>query len=241
MNLDHLLPVKSFLRTGKTWRLHTCARGYMGWSLRCRKLFLHPSLQPKHSSQLPGLLRFRTVSSLPTTLVDPSRPSLFYHLLEAPTPISTDLPAYAVSMLDRPPREAQSPAVMGWLPAAVSSEGGEEAGLRDFTENPKFLDVLHQVIQKAIEDGKDERLSAEAMQLGKGWMHVNDDRNLPEMGRISRPDDIIASVRVEGGEILPKTYNPMPTYRICTTDGLTTLSKGLEQRLLEALRRIENY
>lgn len=78
------------------------------------------------------------------------------------------------------------------------------------------MDVLHQVIQKAIEEGTDERLKAEAIQLGEGWMHVNgqyfticktfielqpDDRNLPEMGRISSPDDIIASVRVEGGEV----------------------------------------
>lgn len=31
----------------------------------------------------------------------------------------------------------------------------------------------------------------------------SDDRNLPEVGRISRPDDIIASVRVEDGKVRP--------------------------------------
>ncbi|KAF8579075.1 hypothetical protein K439DRAFT_1654640 [Ramaria rubella] len=173
-----------------------------------------------------------------TTLVDPSRPSLFYHFLPAPNPLSTLFPAYAVSLLDRPTKDPESPAVMGWLPASAN-EGGLEAGLGDFKENSKFLDVLHQVVHMAIEDGIDERLKNEALQLGEGWMHINDDRNLPVMGRISTPDDIIASVRVQGAEIISQTYSPMPTYRICTTDGLTTLSEGLERRLLERLRQIE--
>ena len=36
-----------------------------------------------------------------------------------------------------------------------------------------FLEVLHRVIQNAIENDNDERLKAEAMQLGEGWMHIN--------------------------------------------------------------------
>lgn len=94
------------------------------------------SWRPTHNSRVaPLLLRLRTFSTPPTTLVDPSRPLLFYHLVPAPNPISTELPAYAVSLLNRPPKDAQSQAIMGWLPAAVRNEGGEEAGLGDFKEN----------------------------------------------------------------------------------------------------------
>lgn len=37
----------------------------------------------------------------------------------------------------------------------------------------EFLDVVHQVIRKAIEEGNDDRLTGEAMQIGEGWMHIN--------------------------------------------------------------------
>ena len=76
------------------------------------------------------------------------------------------------------------------------------------------------MISTVVDENSDERLIAEAIQLGEGWMHINgvctssdyspyfcthamslDDRNLPELGRISSPDDIIGSVRVEGGQV----------------------------------------
>ncbi|KIJ47496.1 hypothetical protein M422DRAFT_163965 [Sphaerobolus stellatus SS14] len=205
-----------------------------------------PSTTRQHSTsssrqRRPCLVNYRTYStteSPPTTIQDPQKPSIYYHVLSAPNPLSNELPAYAVSMLDQPPKDAYSPAIMGWLVAA-SPETDQEAGIGDFKGNDKFLEVLHDVVRTVADERSDERLLAEAIQLGVGWMHINDDRNLPELGRISSPDDIIGSVRVEDGVILPGTYNPMPTYRICTTDGLTTLSKGLEDRLVARLRELE--
>ncbi|KAF8525552.1 hypothetical protein BU17DRAFT_41698 [Hysterangium stoloniferum] len=201
-----------------------------------------PSSSSEHRTPtLRSTTRWQRYSSLTSsrTLQDPTRPSLFYHFLPAPNALSAEVPAYAVSLLDRPTNDPKSPAIMGWLVAA-SESGEQEAGIGDFHENEAFLDILHKVLREVIREKSDERLQAEAIQLGEGWMHINahtspDDRNLPEAGRICSPDDIIASVRVEAGEMLPETYSPMPAYRICTTDGLTTLSKGLEQRLLETL------
>ncbi|GJJ14517.1 hypothetical protein Clacol_008781 [Clathrus columnatus] len=178
-----------------------------------------------------------STSELPSVLQDPVRPSICYHLMNAPNPLSPDLPAYAVSMLDTPPKNPRSPAIMGWLLAA-STESNQEAGIQDFLENDEFLNVIHDLLRSVIQQNSDERLASEAIQLGFGWMHINDDRNLPEVGRISRPDDIIASVRVEDGKMLPETYSPMPTYRVCTTDGLTTLSPELEEKLIFKLRQL---
>lgn len=56
------------------------------------------------------------------------------------------------------------------------------------------------------------------------------------MGRIGDPDDILATVLVEDSKIQPETYQPMPAYRLCTSDGVTHLSDGLAQRLREMLQ-----
>jgi len=113
----------------------------------------------------------------------------------------------------------------------------EGAGLGDFHENKKFLDLMHESIKKALTEGADETIIAEATQRGEGWMHINDMRNVPALGRIGDPDDIIASVRVDEGKIAAETYERMPSYRICTSDGLTTLSEGLAQYLQQRLKR----
>lgn len=141
MQSIHFLSVRAFLRVGQSRQLHHLARSQikreLGLSFLPKAAVNHSwSWRPTHNSRVaPLLLRLRTFSTPPTTLVDPSRPLLFYHLVPAPNPISTELPAYAVSLLNRPPKDAQSQAIMGWLPAAVRNEGGEEAGLGDFKEN----------------------------------------------------------------------------------------------------------
>ncbi|KAI0649914.1 hypothetical protein C8Q79DRAFT_901051 [Trametes meyenii] len=164
---------------------------------------------------------------------DPDRPDLFYHLFPAPTSISSSAPVFAISFLPEAPPSVLSSAVVGWLPA---SGQGEEAGLNDFVENERFREVLHNAIQSALRDGLDEVQKNGAIQMGEGWMHIHDDRNVPALGRIGDPDDIIASVRVEEGQILAETYQPMPAYRLCTSDGVLQLTEGLALRLVEVLR-----
>ncbi|EIW53324.1 uncharacterized protein TRAVEDRAFT_82544, partial [Trametes versicolor FP-101664 SS1] len=167
------------------------------------------------------------------TLPDPDRPDLFYHLFPAPTSISASAPVFALSYLPESPPSVLSCAVIGWLPAAGS---GDEAGLNDFVENERFREVLHGAVQSALRDGADEVQKNGAIQTREGWMHIHGTRNLPALGRIGDPDDIIASVRVEDGEILADTYQPMPSYRLCTADGVLQLTDGLMARLVETLQ-----
>ncbi|KAI8989112.1 hypothetical protein BD414DRAFT_439655 [Trametes punicea] len=171
----------------------------------------------------------RAVQSFP----DPDRPDLFYHLFPAPTSISSSVPVFALSFLSEPPPSVLSSAVVGWLPA--HGEGGQ-AGLNDFVENERFREVLHEAVQSALRDGVDEVQKNGAIQTREGWMHIHDNRNIPALGRIGDPDDIIASVRVENGEILAETYQPMPSYRLCTSDGVLQLTEGLAKRLVEVLQ-----
>lgn len=93
----------------------------------------------------PITLRSRLLSSLPQTsslsFEDPSRPGLFYHLLHE----NSDSPKYAVSFLREAPAVANSPTVIGWLPAAAASSSSAsetrppdeeaQAGLDDFVQN----------------------------------------------------------------------------------------------------------
>ncbi|KAF8892920.1 hypothetical protein BD779DRAFT_1436270 [Infundibulicybe gibba] len=170
-------------------------------------------------------------------LVDPTRPDLFYHFCSPPTPISSSLAAFALSFVRSPPPSLDSPTIIGWLPAEAtfSKPESQQAGLNDFRENVKFRDILHESILEGLCEGVDEIQINGATQVQNGWMHIHDDRNIPPLGRIGDPDDIIASVLVQDGKIITETYQPMPSYRLCTSDGILKLTPGLAQKLHSTL------
>ncbi|KAF7319480.1 hypothetical protein HMN09_00286800 [Mycena chlorophos] len=180
--------------------------------------------------------RYRVVfkRAYTASFADPTRADLHYHLIDPPTPFSSRIPAFALSFLEKPPSAASSSTIIGWLPAA-SFEDGQEAGLNDFKENAGFRAILHSAIQDGLREQVDDIQMNGATQLGNGWMHIHDERNLPPLGRIGDPDDIIATVLVEDGKIQPETYQAMPAYRICTSDGPTRLTGGLAQKLRSVL------
>jgi len=156
------------------------------------------------------------------------------------------------------PNSPDSSTIIGWLPAGTSSNADEEAGLNDFKENrmsflpghiysncsrdpsAKFRQLLHGALQSGLEADVDDIQRNGALQMQQGWMHIHDDRNIPSMGRIGDPDDIIASVLIEDGKIKSGTYQPMPSYRLCTTDGIIQLTQGLREHLRKCLlQRLE--
>ncbi|TFK31460.1 hypothetical protein BDQ12DRAFT_694114 [Crucibulum laeve] len=209
----------------------------------------HPHPHPSHP-----ILKCTIHTTLPpysalTSFPDPSRPDLFYHFLDAPTPLHPSLPAFALSFLPTPPARADSASIIGWLPAQIYEADAErqddlglekqqDAGLHDFHPNPEFIQILHQSIKDGLRDQVDDIQINGGRQLQDGWMHIHDQRNIPALGRIGDPDDIIASVLVKDSEIQPETYQPMPSYRVCTVDGITQLTPGLAKRLNESLARV---
>ncbi|KAG6820215.1 hypothetical protein H0H93_003869 [Arthromyces matolae] len=169
-----------------------------------------------------------------TSFSDPHRKDIFYHVVEPPTTTSQKEPSVAVSFLETPPTHLNSSTIIGWLPVSSHSKA-LDVGLKDFRENPLFRNLLHDAIKSGLANGVDDIQINGALQLQDGWMHIHDDRNIPPLGRIGDPDDIIATVLVRDSKILPETYQPMPAYRICTSDGLTTLTPGLAQHLKSVL------
>lgn len=119
--------------------------------------------------------------------------------------------------------------VLGWVKPGDSADEATS-----FQENPRFLELLHESIANTLATpGSDPLIENEAAQRGEGWLHINDQRNIAALNRVGDPDDIIGTVMVRDGKILASTYQPMPSYRVCTSDGLTRLSDGLNSRLLE--------
>ncbi|KAF9255249.1 hypothetical protein L218DRAFT_967481, partial [Marasmius fiardii PR-910] len=164
-----------------------------------------------------------------TSFPDPSRPDLFYHLVQVST---SSYPSFAVSFLPTPPPSPESETIIGWLPA------DEGAGLNDFKENSKFRKILHEAIQAGLREDVDEVQRNGAIQQQSGWMHIHDNRNVPALGRIGDVDDIIATVLVEEGKMLPETYQIMPAYRLVTADGVTQLTPGLSEKLKSVLEEL---
>lgn len=48
------------------------------------------------------------------------------------------------------------------------------------------------------------------------------------------PEDILGSVRVENGEMIAQTYEPMPVHRLVTRNGLFKLSDAMHSALVAA-------
>jgi hypothetical protein len=134
-------------------------------------------------------------------------------------------------------------------------------------ENHRFLNILQSVIAEHAHEDPDVISQARAMastagghlgdvQSGNaaggasdqggmggagrgGWIHVSDQRNPPDYGRIAWPEDIFGSLEVDGrGEFVDGhgNYQPSGTYRIVTREGILGLSAFLRERMVQRLR-----
>ncbi|KAF8607288.1 hypothetical protein BDV93DRAFT_406009, partial [Ceratobasidium sp. AG-I] len=152
---------------------------------------------------------------------DPERPGLFYH------PIGNN--TFALSFLSEKPTNPNSATVIGRIP--------EDQGLDAFEENQAFVDLLHDTVKAALIAGIDQDLTNDATQHQEGWLHIHDMRNFPENGRVGDSADILGSVLVQDGKIDGETYERMPSYRTCTSDGPLKLSPSMHEELLDTLRK----
>ncbi|BEI91851.1 uncharacterized protein CcaverHIS019_0406710 [Cutaneotrichosporon cavernicola] len=189
---------------------------------------LLPSLRGTLRSPIlraPALAHAYSTPSTPSPATrDPAHPHLYYH------PYAQRI---ALSFLPNPP-PTKSSTVIGSLPATP------EAGLSDFEENPAFRIVLHAAIKDGLEKGADERIMYEAeMRPGDGYMTLTDERAVPPQGRIGETEDLIGSVFVKDGKIVASTYEPFPSYRLVTSNGVLTLSDGLDKHVLAFLEKMD--
>ncbi|KAF2260464.1 hypothetical protein CC78DRAFT_571167 [Lojkania enalia] len=139
----------------------------------------------------------------------------------------------------------------------------------NFTENHNFLGILQSVLyafaahdpeakqQAAVfaapgglnlggEGGSGAGPSSAQGGMGGanrgGWIHVSDQRNPPDWGRIAWPEDIFGSLEVDGkGRFVRDggNYQANGTYRIVTREGILGLTPYLREKLVQRLQELE--
>ncbi|ODO08710.1 hypothetical protein L198_00443 [Cryptococcus wingfieldii CBS 7118] len=202
---------------------------------------------PASCSRIASTTRlFSSAAQLPPSEKDPSHPHLWYH------PSSSYI---SLSFLPTKPAVYGSKTVIGYLPLG-------EATLDDFRDEPKFEKVLEDAVKDGLAKGKATTVEFEAeTRPTDGWIHITDERAIPPMGRIGETEDIIGSVYVQEGKvittamlmcyktmltfhgvnmkIIADTYSAFPTYRLVTTNGVLRLPRGLDEHLVETLKKID--
>ncbi|RSH92219.1 hypothetical protein EHS25_008634 [Saitozyma podzolica] len=100
-------------------------------------------------------------------------------------------------------------------------------------------EVMQSAVKQSLERGLADTVIFEAStRPGDGYIHITDERAIPPAGRIGETEDLIGSVFVENGEVVPSTYEPQPSYRLITQHGPPILPKGIDEHLLHVLRSI---
>ncbi|GAA6017114.1 hypothetical protein JCM11491_003264 [Sporobolomyces phaffii] len=186
-----------------------------------------------------GISRGKRFSS---SVASRAYPGLYLH----PNPDST---SYALSFLRDPaPNAAFSPTTIGHLrvkrdPHEGEGEGEPEILPRYFTENPHFLDLVHDVLEQNVHtDVWVESLAKSIVKTGTDtYIHLGDQRNPAEAQRTAQPQDILASVLVRGetGRVEPASYERnRVAYRVVSELGLMRLPPTLFDRVVEACERV---
>ncbi|KAL8278915.1 hypothetical protein RQP46_008584 [Phenoliferia psychrophenolica] len=182
-------------------------------------------------------LSFSTTRALANSLEHPSYAGLFLHPLPSPSKPNT----FSVSFLPTPaPSLAFSPTTIGVLkqdPLFPAEGTGPPAILpRNFEENREFVQLLHEVLKGVV--GGDLGLDTMAKVRGDGYIHIADERNPADANRVPDPSDIIASVLVQDGAVVPSSYSPSGTHRVVSMDGMMRLPEGLMRSFRDALGKV---
>ena len=75
-----------------------------------------------------------------------------------------------------------------------------------------------------------------------GYIHVSDQRNPPDWGRVAWTEDMFGSLEIDGeGKFVDGTgrYQESGTYRILTNEGMLGLSPYLQEKVVERLKELD--
>ncbi|KAJ1963435.1 hypothetical protein IWQ62_003214 [Dispira parvispora] len=206
-----------------------------GWSL--------PRIGP-FRRQLQGLGTRRWYSKV---INDKEYPDLHWYLQpETTLPKSTQLTTPVTALLSfHSPRdlnqgEPDERSTIGWTTRldvdALQRNHTATLTPDGFIPNESFMNWVHGLLKDSAHSA-DPILSSMAKSVGQGWLHIADERHPPPYGRIPRPEDIIGSVQVEDGHIVPHSYQPMPSHRLVSPKGLFRLSPDLHACMMRQFKK----
>jgi hypothetical protein len=126
------------------------------------------------------------------------------------------------------------PAIIGSLRKRVADGGGLAPD--NIVVNPRFLDLLHEMI--ATHAPTDPAFQRAAREQDEGWMYVID-RRTPTPGGHVPAEDIIGSFEVRQGVATAASYQPFKSHRLVSERGLFQLDRFLHPKLMDALMQLE--
>ncbi|ORX85263.1 hypothetical protein BCR32DRAFT_290819 [Anaeromyces robustus] len=124
--------------------------------------------------------------------------------------------------------------IVGW----VHFENEEPPILKPwlFVENKDFYNLFNGVIKKNLHTDINKKVQLDAHFHKNGWMYFKDDRNKSNHGMLESAEDTFGAVEVKECEIIPKSFEPMFTYRILTRRGLFQLPEALHNKLVQEIQ-----
>lgn len=118
--------------------------------------------------------------------------------------------------------------IIGWTKSKDLPMDSLHIGFRD---NPEMKKQIFEIIRRHAYRSPYLISMAETWQ--SGWMHIADGRSLAAFGRCPEPDDILATVLVQDGLMIPDSIQEIPTHRLLTVNGLFQLPADLDMLLFE--------
>lgn len=98
---------------------------------------------------------------------------------------------------------------------------------RSFTPSSAFGEWLNDLMVQHAH--VDPVLQAMAAAQSDGHLHIADEKNPPPFGRIPYPEDIIGTLRISHGKLVPGSFTPMKeAYRTVSANGVVKLSEYME-------------
>jgi len=125
-----------------------------------------------------------------------------------------------------------SEAIVGVLRQPAPAEG-EAITVENFACNSVFVKFMHDVIGRHAAEQQECR--DEAKRLGTGWIYIIDRRAKTPQGPVP-PEDIIGALEVQGGDVVPGSYQASSQHMILSPDGFFRLPPGLHDCLLRELQ-----
>jgi hypothetical protein len=114
-----------------------------------------------------------------------------------------------------------------------SSTISQKINPKEFVDNPNFINILNGVLSKSITNSPAHQ--SLAAHLKNGYLNIQDLRAPEHWGRVADPEDILGSVLVQNQKMVPNTFEPMPTHRLFTRQGIFKLDPYLLENLLKEL------
>jgi hypothetical protein len=108
---------------------------------------------------------------------------------------------------------------------------------QQFHDNPLFYRVLNDTLSKYVLQSPTQQALAKHFQ--SGFMNINDIRSPQNWGRTADPEDILGTILVKDGKMIPGTFEAMPSHRLYSSHGFFQLEPFLVEKLLETLKQKE--